>query len=117
MTTTPEAMLTVADIAKRTGLAEVTIRAYAHRGQMPAPSGRLGRTPWWWESKLTTWLANYAPEPTGPVSSAASAKYPNTCRTCGAKPWHPCKSPKSGRTTDVHAARRDDELANNGVTS
>jgi predicted DNA-binding transcriptional regulator AlpA len=107
MTTTQERMLTTADIAERLGVAEVTVRAYHSRGQMPKPSGRLGRTPWWWESKLTKWLADRGPAPTGPVSSAASANYPNTCDTCGAKPWHPCKSPKSGRTTDVHKARRD----------
>lgn len=105
--TKTDAMLTTGDIAERLGVEESTVRAYHSRGQMPAPSGRLGRTPYWTGDAIDPWLAERGPAPTGPVSSAASANYPNRCDTCGAKPWHPCKSPKSGRTTDVHKARRD----------
>lgn len=50
-------ILTVADIAAAVGVAPVTIRAYVSRGQMPAPSGRVGRTPYWTRKKIGPWIA------------------------------------------------------------
>lgn len=47
---------TVADVATRLGVKESTVRAYVSRGQMPAPSGRLGRTPYWTPKDLEPWL-------------------------------------------------------------
>jgi len=46
---------TVADVAAHLNVAPSTVRAYAARGQMPAPDGRLGRTPWWWPDTIKTW--------------------------------------------------------------
>jgi hypothetical protein len=37
----------VADVAAYLGVATSTVRAYVTRGHLPAPDGRLGRTPWW----------------------------------------------------------------------
>ena len=48
--------LTVADVAARAGVAQSTIRAYVARGQMPAPTGRLGRTPWWAPEVIEPWI-------------------------------------------------------------
>ena len=50
--------LTVADVAARLGVRESTVRAYMARGQMPAPSGRLGRTPYWRPQDIEPWLSS-----------------------------------------------------------
>lgn len=31
------------------------VSAYLARGRMPAPDGRLGRTPWWWAATIKAW--------------------------------------------------------------
>lgn len=48
-------LLTMPDIAQMLGVKQVTIRVYLHRGQMPPPDGRLGRTPWWERETIETW--------------------------------------------------------------
>ena len=47
--------LSVADVAEMRGVKPRTITAYLARGQMPAPDGRVGRSPWWWESTVRDW--------------------------------------------------------------
>ena len=47
----------VIDVARYLGVASVTVRAYASRGQMPPPDGRIGQTPWWWSPVIKTWAA------------------------------------------------------------
>lgn len=56
MTTDPSDLLSVADVAALAGVAPATIRAYAHRGQMPAPAGRIGRAPYWQAATIWAWL-------------------------------------------------------------
>lgn len=46
---------TTTDVANHLGITPATVRAYAARHQMPPPDGRLGRTPWWWSTTITTW--------------------------------------------------------------
>jgi len=48
--------LTTADVAKALQISESTVRAYNARGQMPAPSGRLGRTPYWTPEDVEPWI-------------------------------------------------------------
>lgn len=48
--------LTTADVAAALGVAASTVRAYNARQQMPAPTGRLGRTPWWDADELEPWI-------------------------------------------------------------
>lgn len=48
---------TVADIAELLGIEPATIRSYASRGQMPAPSGKVGRTPYWDKDDIEPWIA------------------------------------------------------------
>jgi predicted DNA-binding transcriptional regulator AlpA len=55
-------MLTIADVALRLGVGHSTVRAYLARQQMPAATGRIGRTPWWAPEAIEPWLA----ERTGP---------------------------------------------------
>ena len=50
------AILTIADVAARIEVQQSTVRAYVTRGQMPAPTGRLGRTPWWSAQEIEPWL-------------------------------------------------------------
>lgn len=51
--------LRVADIATRAGITQQTWRSYVSRDQAPRPDGWFDRrTPWWWESTITAWLAN-----------------------------------------------------------
>jgi predicted DNA-binding transcriptional regulator AlpA len=52
-----DARLTIPDIAARVGVKPVTIRVYLHRGQMPPPTGRLGRTPWWSAETIEQWIS------------------------------------------------------------
>ena len=48
---------TVAEVATHLGVKPGTVTAYRARGQMPAPDGVLGRTPWWWSDTITEWHA------------------------------------------------------------
>jgi len=49
-------MLWTSDIARGVGIAESTVRAYKSRGQMPKPTGHLGRIPYWSRTDLGPWL-------------------------------------------------------------
>lgn len=51
-----ERQLTLPDIAQRAGVSIAAIRAHRLHGTMPEPDGQLGRTPWWWESTIDSWL-------------------------------------------------------------
>lgn len=48
---------TTANIAAALGVSESTIRAYNARGQMPPPTGRLARSPWWSSEDIEPWLS------------------------------------------------------------
>jgi predicted DNA-binding transcriptional regulator AlpA len=61
----PGDALTVADVARLVGLAPSTIRAYVSRSQMPAPSGRLGATPYWTRAQLADWMTSRTGPPPG----------------------------------------------------
>lgn len=50
--------LTLAEAAARAGVKPKTWSAYVARGQAPAPTTRLGRTPIWDRDDIDTWLAN-----------------------------------------------------------
>ena len=47
---------TTADVAAALGIAESTVRAYNTRGQMPKPSGHIGRTPYWTDAAIGPWI-------------------------------------------------------------
>lgn len=47
---------TTEDVAAALGIAPSTVRAYGTRGQMPAPTGRLGRTPYWNPEDIEPWI-------------------------------------------------------------
>lgn len=49
--------LAIADVAHRLGVSHSTVRAYLSRDQMPAPTGRIGRSPWWSAEAIEPWLA------------------------------------------------------------
>lgn len=48
---------TTADVAAALGVAASTVRAYSAREQMPAPTGHLGRTPYWSPEAIQPWIA------------------------------------------------------------
>lgn len=52
-----EPQVTSTEAAALAGVAPDTWSSYVSRGQAPAPDGRLGRTPWWWESTVQDWVA------------------------------------------------------------
>lgn len=45
----------VAEVAAHWNVQPVTVRSYLSRGQMPAPDGRIGTTPWWHPATITGW--------------------------------------------------------------
>ena len=49
----------VADVARSLGVAASTVRAYNSRGQMPAPTGHVGRTPYWSPEDIEPWIEGY----------------------------------------------------------
>jgi predicted DNA-binding transcriptional regulator AlpA len=51
-----EELLDVAQIADIVGVKPATIRQYAHRGDMPKPDRRFGRSPAWRRSTIARWL-------------------------------------------------------------
>lgn len=57
--------LTIADVAQLAGISHSTLRAYLAREQMPAASGRLGRTPYWEREAIEPWLADRSRRNTG----------------------------------------------------
>lgn len=58
--------LTSAEAARVAGIEPKTWTSYVARSKgrdpsrrlVPAPNGRLGRTPWWWESTVLWWMAH-----------------------------------------------------------
>lgn len=46
---------TVAEVAAYLGVQPSTATAYLARQQMPAPDGRMGRTPWWYANTIRAW--------------------------------------------------------------
>ena len=53
-------LLGIADVAELAGTKEKTISAYLARHQMPAPDGRIGRTPYWKRKTIEAWLVTRA---------------------------------------------------------
>ena len=45
----------VAEVAEYASLSPSTVRAYASRGEMPGPTGRFGREPWWTPGVIMEW--------------------------------------------------------------
>lgn len=58
MTTTDTRTWTLTDIAAELGLAHSTLSSYHARGQMPPPTGKLGRTPYWVGPDIEPWIAS-----------------------------------------------------------
>lgn len=50
---------TTADVAAALELSVSTVRAYHARGQMPAASATVGRTPIWASSAIDPWIAEH----------------------------------------------------------
>ena len=50
----------VEDVAAAAGIAGGTVRSYLAREQMPAPSGSVGRSPYWWPGDIAEWVARRA---------------------------------------------------------
>jgi predicted DNA-binding transcriptional regulator AlpA len=48
--------LTIADVAHLAGISHSTLRAYMTREQVPAPTGHIGRTPYWAPDTIQPWL-------------------------------------------------------------
>jgi len=53
-------MLDVKDVAALLDVSEATVRTYLWRSTLPAPDGRVGRSPWWYRSTIDAWLAERA---------------------------------------------------------
>ena len=49
--------LSTQDVAARLGVKPATVSGYRHRGRLPKPDGKLGKTVWWWESTIDAWQA------------------------------------------------------------
>jgi predicted DNA-binding transcriptional regulator AlpA len=58
VTTTDTRTWTLTDIAAELGLAHSTLSSYHARGQMPPPTGKLGRTPYWVGPDIEPWIAS-----------------------------------------------------------
>ena len=44
------------DIARELGLRVETVHGYRSRKQMPAPTGVIGRTPYWTDAAIGPWI-------------------------------------------------------------
>jgi DNA-binding transcriptional MerR regulator len=55
---------TTGDIAKAIGVGSSTIRAYHTRKLMPAPTGRIGTTPYWDAEDIEPWIEDRKKVPT-----------------------------------------------------
>ena len=51
---------TMPDIAAHLGVARSTVRWWLHMHQMPEPTGRTVRSPWWQGEQIETWLRERA---------------------------------------------------------
>ena len=47
------------EIADRLGLSRSHVYVMRHRGQLPAPSGRVGRVPWWAPDVIEPWMRQW----------------------------------------------------------
>ena len=47
---------TLKDVASELRVARSTVEAYRSRGQMPAATGVVGRTPYWSDSAIRPWM-------------------------------------------------------------
>lgn len=47
---------TMPDIADELGLRVETVHGYRSRKQMPAPTGVIGRTPYWTDAAIAPWI-------------------------------------------------------------
>lgn len=56
---------TMPDIAARLGVAHETVRSWLYRGQLPAPSGRVGQSPWWAPEVIEPWMEERAAQGEG----------------------------------------------------
>ncbi|MFJ2266701.1 helix-turn-helix transcriptional regulator [Streptomyces sp. NPDC087849] len=52
---TDDRLWTVADVARKLGVSEATVRTYRWRGDLPDPS-YVGRTPVWQPSVIEEWI-------------------------------------------------------------
>ncbi len=52
----PTDTLTTEQVAELAGLKPSTVSAYKAREQMPAPSGYVGRTPYWNRDYINPWI-------------------------------------------------------------
>jgi len=50
-------LLSMREVAERSGLAEQTIRVYRSRGTLPEPDQMIGSTPGWLEATIDPWIA------------------------------------------------------------
>jgi hypothetical protein len=57
-----------AAVAARLGIDPDSVTRYVHRKQMPAPDGRAGQSPWWYETTIAEW------EPTRPGQGAGGGR-------------------------------------------
>jgi DNA-binding transcriptional MerR regulator len=55
---------TTEDVARAVDVQPSTIRAYHSRGQMPAPTGRLGEKPYWDAEDIEPWIEDRKKVPT-----------------------------------------------------
>jgi hypothetical protein len=80
-------ILSTADVARRIGVAPSTIRAYVAREQMPKPSGRFGREPFWSPEVVEPWIEGVLSRRLNgqSVSSAAHALRPRDTPDPGAR--------------------------------
>jgi len=53
----------VARIADALGIEPATVRSYASRGQMPPPSGHIGRSPYWAAAVIVPWMNTRGNDP------------------------------------------------------
>ena len=52
-------MYTIATIAAALGVREDLVRQWLARGRLPAPSGRVGQSPWWAPGVIEPWMAQW----------------------------------------------------------
>ena len=84
----------VGEVAEHLGVQRSTVRAYVARGEMPAPDGHVGRSPWWTPETITQWHESRR----GHGSRRSSS---NTSRISGAF------SPDSSRSAWIRQALED----------
>ena len=47
------------EIAERLGLNPGHVRVMRHRGQLPEPSGMVGKVPWWDAAVIEPWMRQW----------------------------------------------------------